>query len=655
MSETSRFAERRDRYAAGQAPLPRGPEGFADKGHAQPDVSGDHRTSRYLGADRPVEAAEGVDPRTPPRSRGFGSYGRPERVEPTARRQPLGEDGFQASPRRPGPVVLGHPDYSTEASVEATARDRGGTPGEGAPRYDRASSRQPYDDYYERRAPEPHYYGEESPNEDVYGEEPPVYRGGHARELAYSEGDTYGEDLSSGRQPTAADYENAYREYEDEAEERSGRGFGGGPLVLIGALVVVALVAGGLVYWFATGGGTVASGDPPVVSAPADPAKLQPSDPVGEPVVPRQTKLIYDRLLSDEEREQERLVPREEQPLMPGIDQGGAMPGAVGPADDGLPVPLPPPPPGGGQSSLPVDTIDRQTVTVAGAGIRGNAETITLVTTPRSDQLSDTRASMDATDTPAPIESVATDDDREELTGASQRESAEVEDGAPPPRPRQKPVELAAAAAEAPAPANVRNRPEAAGSGPLQIAALPGTTTSGQATETGPISIAPRSPTDPPRTAPPAGVPRTNITTSRDVGIDPDRPAQPRTSAPQTLPSVLPPAPEPREREQTASLPPASPQAQTTQQPSPFSSGDYMIQLASFRNPSDATAEFQRLRATYPSLLGEYRSHVEEADLGDRGKFYRLRVGPLASRERAASLCRSLISAGEKDCLVRRN
>jgi cell division protein FtsN len=57
----------------------------------------------------------------------------------------------------------------------------------------------------------------------------------------------------------------------------------------------------------------------------------------------------------------------------------------------------------------------------------------------------------------------------------------------------------------------------------------------------------------------------------------------------------------------------------------------------------------------HPNLVGNLKSRVQQASLGQSGTFYRLGLGPIADRNAATRLCDQLIAAGEKDCLVRRN
>jgi len=82
-------------------------------------------------------------------------------------------------------------------------------------------------------------------------------------------------------------------------------------------------------------------------------------------------------------------------------------------------------------------------------------------------------------------------------------------------------------------------------------------------------------------------------------------------------------------------------------------SGNFVIQIAAFRSREEALSRFATLKRRHGKLLGPYTSFVQRADLGDQGIYYRLRLGPIDGKDRASSLCRSLLSAGEKDCLVR--
>ncbi|WP_181706919.1 SPOR domain-containing protein [Chthonobacter rhizosphaerae] len=77
------------------------------------------------------------------------------------------------------------------------------------------------------------------------------------------------------------------------------------------------------------------------------------------------------------------------------------------------------------------------------------------------------------------------------------------------------------------------------------------------------------------------------------------------------------------------------------------------VQIASQRSEAAALSSFQALQKKFPSILGGVTPDVQRADLGDKGIYYRARVGK-PTREAAVSLCEQLKAAGG-DCLIARN
>lgn len=101
---------------------------------------------------------------------------------------------------------------------------------------------------------------------------------------------------------------------------------------------------------------------------------------------------------------------------------------------------------------------------------------------------------------------------------------------------------------------------------------------------------------------------------------------------------------------------PAQPKAVAPQPvaTSPAVSGGYVVQLASQRSPEQAQATFRKLQGRFPGILGSQTQNIQRADLGDRGIYYRLRVGPMLNKGQAQNLCANLKRAGG-DCIVKRN
>lgn len=82
--------------------------------------------------------------------------------------------------------------------------------------------------------------------------------------------------------------------------------------------------------------------------------------------------------------------------------------------------------------------------------------------------------------------------------------------------------------------------------------------------------------------------------------------------------------------------------------------GRYRLQLTAVRSAEAAEREWQRLRRAHGDLLGQLESSIEPADLGSKGVFYRLRVGPIPDMEAARKLCDALTQRKEACLIVRR-
>ena len=78
----------------------------------------------------------------------------------------------------------------------------------------------------------------------------------------------------------------------------------------------------------------------------------------------------------------------------------------------------------------------------------------------------------------------------------------------------------------------------------------------------------------------------------------------------------------------------------------------YVVQVGTKKNQTDALASFADMQQKYPTLLANYRPMVQKADLGAKGTWYRLRIGPIADKTTATKLCSQLKSQGLPDCLV---
>lgn len=130
------------------------------------------------------------------------------------------------------------------------------------------------------------------------------------------------------------------------------------------------------------------------------------------------------------------------------------------------------------------------------------------------------------------------------------------------------------------------------------------------------------------------------------LAIVPSVPGQPQSIIP------VPVAPSGRQPAAPRAAPAVLPDAIPAVPAQAAATGKFVVQIAAFRDRPGAEGEFAELQAAHPDLLGSLRSDIERADLGDRGIYFRLRVGPFETKDAAASLCTRLKGRGQ-DCIVR--
>jgi cell division septation protein DedD len=149
----------------------------------------------------------------------------------------------------------------------------------------------------------------------------------------------------------------------------------------------------------------------------------------------------------------------------------------------------------------------------------------------------------------------------------------------------------------------------------------------------------------PAEAAPPAGAQLATVAPA------PAAEPQPAQAAPQDAPPqpAAAPAPEPKPK------PAAKPAVQQTAAAAPQAAAGpvkYVVQVGSKKNQTEALASFADMQQKYPKLLASYRPMVQKADLGAKGVWYRLRIGPIVDKTAATKLCSQLKSQGLPDCLV---
>jgi cell division septation protein DedD len=176
------------------------------------------------------------------------------------------------------------------------------------------------------------------------------------------------------------------------------------------------------------------------------------------------------------------------------------------------------------------------------------------------------------------------------------------------------------------------------------------------------VAAPPKSVTAPPPAtakpvpAPPAPKSVASLIQQSNIAPPPAKPAPaPKTATPppamkQAL--VPPPGPATGAPRQlglaTAPTPAAKPIAAvpTPGPASPAAAGGYVLQIGAYKSQADAEAAWKVYKARHAALLTGYSENVQQVDLGEKGTWYRLRVGGLGDREVALALCDRLKADG---------
>jgi hypothetical protein len=452
--------------------------------------------------------------------------------------------------------------------------------------------------------------------------------------------DDYGDEIFEdaptprSRRPSANDYSQAYRETERAYGDEPRRSSGPWLALLFLLLAAGAAFAGVWYYQFnvksmATNGAT---GTTPVVAAPDQSPKTAPEQPLDgqSPGTATSKKEIYDRIIGDNEVLGGRVVPNEETPLQPEAQQGDAerIPEPSGSGfdsfsegGDALPLPMPPPPGTGNDTQGALSTPPaKNTVALSSPTTATNSTTSTS-----------TAAGTDIAPVPGETAAAAATNQQATPPAAPAPATEEIVDEAPAPVVKKPTAKKTQAVAE--------NSNDSLGAAPVVLVPPADPAEGGQ------IAAAPPVADQPIATQPAPVVKKKKTLLGLFKGTNDDVPAP----AAQPVPA----APE----QQIASIPQPAPVQQQPAAPAPAqvaSAGSgYFVQLASFKSEAEASTEFGRLKAKYAGIIGTLPSAINPATVGGSTRF-RLAVGPLASRDEATKICSSLVAAGERDCLVRK-
>ena len=620
---------------------------------------------------RPAAHAATTQPLTPPRPVLGGERGQPPFLRPST----AAASRPQTPAYRPVDPATG---YTPPQRLNPAARNYGAEP----PAYGTARSpvRRPPVAEPVARQPEARTYPPDAYHEDPLAgprlSRPPSARG---RSRPPEPEDEFEEVFEAEASPprqraSVRDYQNAYRETEagyGDDERRSS-----GPWLLLAALLAAAIIAGGVLWYYnakmqatTNSTSTTTSGQTvPLVEAPLEPPKTaaeQPADAQGQAPAAAKKKLIYDRIVGDQEVTGDQVLSTEETPMqplsdgqpaaadaatseIPAPDAPTAAPDAApaaAPADSGqapavpeeaAPLPLPPPPGNDQQGAL-----DKSGMEVIAAAAGQPEEGSTAPPPPPASIMTETTADAQLPPPEPSTEGAVLASKVDAITP----EAANVTEPAEPKPVVEKPAKKKAMAAK---PTKKKStgaaQSEQLGSEPVVLvpSSQPASPTQGtQGTE-----AAASAPVSQDGAAPePVKKKRTLLdlfSRSENNGDVPAQAVEPQQTQVAAVQPITEPAPAPAAKAAPATAPATK----------PAGGAGYMVQLSSFSSQAAAQSEYGRIKGKYPDIVGGLPQRVAEASVGGSTR-YQLGLGPLNSRDEARRVCDSLIRGGERDCLVR--
>ncbi len=73
---------------------------------------------------------------------------------------------------------------------------------------------------------------------------------------------------------------------------------------------------------------------------------------------------------------------------------------------------------------------------------------------------------------------------------------------------------------------------------------------------------------------------------------------------------------------------------------------EFFLQVGSLPSANEAEKELKRLKFKFKTLLSEWGVDIVQKDLGEKGIFHRIQVGPFSSKEKAQETCKNLSKQG---------
>lgn len=80
--------------------------------------------------------------------------------------------------------------------------------------------------------------------------------------------------------------------------------------------------------------------------------------------------------------------------------------------------------------------------------------------------------------------------------------------------------------------------------------------------------------------------------------------------------------------------------------------GGYLLQIGSYKSEDEANAAWRTFQSAH-AIAGGYESNIKQVDLGEKGTWYRLRIGSFADKDAATEFCAKLKADGA-NCLLAR-
>ncbi|MGZ5925233.1 MAG: SPOR domain-containing protein [Rhizomicrobium sp.] len=129
----------------------------------------------------------------------------------------------------------------------------------------------------------------------------------------------------------------------------------------------------------------------------------------------------------------------------------------------------------------------------------------------------------------------------------------------------------------------------------------------------------------------------------------PAAPIGPATAPPRALGATPVPAAAPAAVKPAAAAPVAAkpvPAATPPAASAPAGSGSFVLQIGAYKSQADADTAWTTYKTKHASLLSGYSPDVRQADLGEKGIWYRLRITGFPSKDVASALCDRLKADG---------